>query len=93
MQRIEWLEGIDMAFYINFYFKNLIYDEKTIMGRFEAPDNDVKCCFSCDMISGEGDIWDNNKPIDEILPLPITWLLMRLEENGKLNENEHKISY
>ena len=34
-----------------------------------------------------------NKPKEEILPLPIHWLDMKLEQNGKLNENESKISY
>lgn len=39
------------------------------------------------------DIWNNSKPVDEILPIPIWWLGRRLEENGELRKNEIKISY
>ena len=31
--------------YINFYFKNLQYDDEYYMGDFEAPDYDVICKF------------------------------------------------
>lgn len=30
--------------YINFYFKNLEYNDNYYSGIFEAPDNDVICC-------------------------------------------------
>ena len=82
-----------MPYYINYYFKKITYDDKTIMGEFSAPDWDIKCCFSYDIITKEYAIWDNNRPAHEILPLPIHWLLWKLEKNGKLNENESKISY
>ena len=82
-----------MPYYINYYFKKITYDEEMIIGEFSAPDWDVKCSFSYDRISKETTIWDNNKPINEISPLPIHWLLWKLEKNGQLNENESKISY
>ena len=31
--------------YINFYFKNLEYNDNYYSGIFEAPDNDVICKF------------------------------------------------
>ena len=34
-----------MAFYINFCFKNLIYDDDFYLGTFSASDNDVICEF------------------------------------------------
>ena len=82
-----------MAFYINFYFKKIIYDEKTITGEFGAPDNDVKCCFCYDISTQEYTIWGNNRSVDEIIPLPIGFLVRKLKEKGILNENEYKISY
>ena len=37
--------------------------------------------------------FDNNKPIEDITPIPFYWINKKLEENGKLNEIEAKISY
>ncbi len=79
--------------YINFYFKNLQYDDEYYMGDFEAPDYDVICKFRYSRKTGETKIWDNNKPVEEILPLPVHWLDWKLEKNGKLKSNEYKISY
>lgn len=82
-----------MAYYINFYFREICYDEEEIMGEFSAPDNDVRCFFSYNRHTGKCIIWDNNKPVEEIEPLPIFWLLRKLEETGKLNERESRICY
>ena len=82
-----------MPCYINYYFKEIACDKHMIIGKFHAPDLDVNCSFSYDQISEETTIWDNNKPINEILPLPIHWLLRELERNGHLRENESKISF
>lgn len=82
-----------MPYYINYYFNNLSYNDYEIEGEFEVPDRDIKCCFRYNRDTEECDIWDNNKPIEEITPLPIYWLLWKLEKNQKLNKNESKISY
>lgn len=79
--------------YINFYFQNLVYDDKYISGRFLSKDDEVSCSFMCDRDSRECEIWDNNKPLEDITPLPIHWLLYKLEKEGRLKENETKISY
>lgn len=79
--------------YINFHFKNIQYDDEHYTGTFEAPDYDVICKFRYDRKTQKTEIWDNNKPTDEITPLPIYWLERKLEKNGKLNLNEYKISY
>ena len=39
------------------------------------------------------EIWNNSKPIEDTLPLPIWWLDKKLNENGILQKNECKISY
>ncbi len=80
-------------FYINFYFANIIYDENYYMGEFISHDDDVKCDFEYNRKTKECTIWNNNKPIDKILPLPIHWLDWKLKENGRLEESEKKISY
>ena len=79
--------------YINFYFKELEYDDEIIMGRFEAPDRDVCCRFILYRDSNTYDVFDNNKPVDDIVPIPFYWILRKLEENGKLRKTEAKISY
>lgn len=56
-------------------------------------DLDVRCKFVYNRKSEDVQIFDNNKPIEEITPLPIWWLKLKLKENGKLNESESKISY
>lgn len=79
--------------YINFYFKNIIYDEKSILADFLSRDDDVFCSFEYDLQTGECRIWNNNKPIEEITPLPVYWLKRKLERDGVLKENEHRICY
>ena len=79
--------------YINFYFKKLVYDDQTIMGVFLSRDDDITCSFSYNRKTRQCDIWDNNKPVEDIVPLPVYWIERRLEEKGHLNENESKISY
>ncbi len=82
------------GFYINFYFKNIEYDEGFYGGVFSSPDSDVYCEFLYDREKKEFvEIWNNSKPVEDILPIPIWWLDKKLEENGKLNINECKISY
>lgn len=34
-----------MAHYINFYFKNLIYDDDYYLGTFTSPDDKILCEF------------------------------------------------
>lgn len=80
-------------FYINYCFKDIQYDDNTYMGIFENVDNDIKCKFIYNRKTKDIDIWDSNKPIEAIIPLPIHWLDWKLAENGKLNTNESKISY
>ena len=82
-----------MPYYINYYFKEIAYDDTAIIGKFSAPDWDVNCSFSYDRVTEEVTIWNNNKPTNQILPLPIHWLVWKLKKNGKLNGNESKISY
>lgn len=79
--------------YINFYFREICYDEDEIIGEFSAPDYDVRCSFSYNRHTEECEIWNNNKPIEEIEPLPIFWLLRKLKETGKLNERESRICF
>lgn len=82
-----------MSRYINYYFKNLKHQNSIISGSFESPDVDIYCDFIFYTDDMTIDIFNNNKPVEEILPLPVHWLIMKLEKNGKLNENESKISY
>ncbi len=79
--------------YINFYFTNLQYDDDMIMGDFLSRDSDVQCRFIYNRRTEKVEVFENNKPLEDILPLPIWWLNLKLEENGKLNETEAKISY
>lgn len=80
--------------YINFYFKNIEYDDGFYGGVFSSPDSDVYYEFLYDREKKEFvEIWNNSKPVEEILPIPIWWLDKKLDENGKLNINECKISY
>ena len=82
------------GFYINFYFKNIEYDDGFYRGEFSAPDSKVYCEFLYDRKKREFvKIWNNSKPVEEILPIPIRWLDRRLEEQGYLYKNESKISY
>ncbi len=79
--------------YINFYFKDLEYDDNIIMGIFEAPDCDVFCRFILYRDSNTYDIYDNNKPEEDIVPIPFYWILKKLRENGELRKTEGKMSY
>lgn len=81
------------AHYLNFHFKNLLYDDDFYFGVFSATDNDAFCEFEYNRNTGEIRIWNNSKPVGEILPIPIWWLERRLSQNGKLNQDEYKISY
>lgn len=84
-----------MPFHINFYFKKISYDDDMIIGHFSVLpcDGDVECDFIYDRKTGAMEISNANKSVDEIMPLPIGWLLRRLEQQGYLHENERKISY
>ncbi len=82
-----------MHYYINFYFRNLTYSDDFYRGTFWAPDCDIICEFEYSRKTGQCRIWNNNKPEEEILPIPVGWLDRKLEKNGKLNTNESKISY
>lgn len=82
------------SYYINFYFHNIEYDDGFYGGEFSAPDYHVYCKFLYDRETREFiDIWDNTQPIDEILPIPIWRLDMKLEKNGELHKHESKVSY
>ena len=81
------------AYYMNYYFHNIEYDDGFYGGEFSAPDYRVYCKFLYDRKTKEFiDIWDNTQPIDEILPIPIWWLDNKLEKNGKLGKHESKVS-
>lgn len=82
-----------MAYYINYYFKDLIYDDDYYLGTFSAPDNDVFCEFEYNRHTKQFRIWNNNRSIEEIMPIPIWWLDRKLERNGLLQSSESKISY
>lgn len=80
-----------MAFYINFYYKNISYDDDIIMGYFAALpyDGDVECDFIFNRNTKLIEIYNANKTQEEILPLPIGWLLDKLENKGYLKEREN----
>lgn len=82
-----------MALYINFYFRNLIQNENVVEGIFDAPDSEAFCRFRYDLNTQKYEIWDNNKPEEDLLPIPFWWLEKKINENGKLKESECKISY
>ncbi len=82
-----------MGYYINFYFRELSYDDDEIAGEFSAPDSGVECSFSYNRHTEECEIWNNNCPLEEIDPLPVFFLLRKLKESGKLNERESRICY
>lgn len=82
-----------MAHYINFYFKNLIYDDDYYLGMFTSPDDKIFCEFEYNRHTKETKIWSNNRSVEEIMPIPIWWLDRKLEQNGFLQSSESKISY
>ena len=82
-----------MNYYINFRFKELLYDDDYFIGRFEASDSGVFCYFAYNRKEKFFELWDNNKPEEDILPVPVCWLERKLASKGFLNEAEAKISY
>ena len=82
-----------MARYSNFYFSNLIYDEDFYLGTFISRDDNVICDFEYNRHTKHFRIWNNNQPIDEIMPIPVWWLDRKLEQNGELKANESRICY
>lgn len=80
-------------FYINYFFENIRYDEKFYCAKFSCPDLDVQCNFRYNRITGQCEIWNNNKPVEQITPIPVWWLDKKLKENGILHSSESKISY
>jgi len=82
-----------MANYINFYFRELQYDNDYIAGTFLAPDYGVKCDFIYNRQNSAIEIYNSSKPENEVLPLPIWWLNLKLNTTGKLNRSESKQSY
>ena len=88
---VEIISGGKM--YINFYFKNLIQDGDWVTGRFESPDKNVYCDFIYNIKTKEYEISNCSMPEEEILPLPLYWLEIKLEQNGSLKSQESKISY
>lgn len=58
-----------------------------------CPDLDVQCKFRYNRITGQCEIWNNNKPVEQITPSPVWWLDKKLKENGILHSSESKISY
>lgn len=81
-----------MAYYINFVFENLKYDDEFYQGEISSDDG-IYCEFVYDRKTKEFEIRNNSIPIEELLPLPTWWLDLKLEKNGKLNKREAKISY
>ncbi len=79
-------------YYINFYFENIEYDEKTYSAHFRAPDYDTECDFVYDRETDEILVMHNNKSVEDILPIPVYWLEKRLKENGSLRDHESKRS-
>ena len=56
-------------------------------------DSETECRFIYDRITKEVIIGDNNKPAEEILPIPVWWLDRKLSENEKRNEHERRICW
>lgn len=79
--------------YVNFYFSKLLYDENSFVGEFLAPAAEIYCEFAYDRNSGQCEIWNNSVPVEEILPLPIWWLDLKLRERGSLNESESRVCF
>lgn len=79
--------------YINFSFRGLAYDEDVFCGAFYAPDNGASCEFWYDRMEKSFEVWNSSKPAEAILPLPVWWLVVRLEKNGYLRETESRICY
>lgn len=86
-----------MGHYLNFYFRDLEYDDGFYGGTFTAPNEGVSCNFLYDREERRSiEIWDNTKPVEEIMqdmPMSIYWLDRKLEKNGKLKKNERRICW
>ena len=72
-----------MIHYINFFFNNIEYDENYYQAEFSSPDVNVHCNFRynrktkcCE------EIWNYNRPPEEIEPIPVWWLEKKMQENG-----------
>lgn len=94
-QRLTTVSLLFLAMY-NLIDKGVIVPETSNLKQriFSSPDSDVYCEFLYDREKKEFvEIWNNRKPVEDILPIPIWWLDKKLDENGKLNKNESKISY
>ena len=59
-----------MKVYINFYFRELEMDGDVVHGIFDDPDSDVNCRFRYNTETQEYHIWDSNRPVEEIVPIP-----------------------
>lgn len=79
--------------YINFYFKNITYDDNYYYADFSAPDSEVYCSFRYNRVTGKCEIRNNSLPVSSIEPIPIWWLDKKLAENGMLHKSESKISF
>lgn len=82
-----------MKVYINYYFENLEHTGDTVTGHFKSPDVNVFCDFIYNLSTKEYEISNYSETPEEILPIPFYWLDMKLEENGKLERTEAKISF
>ena len=86
-----------MGHYLNFYFRDLEYDDGFYGGTFTAPNEGVSCNFLYDREERRSiEIWYNTKPVEEIMqdmPMSIYWLDRKLEKNGKLKKNERRICW
>ena len=82
-----------MALYTNYYFKKLVYDKNRYKGVFSAPENAVACEFEYNRLTKQFRIWNNTRPVEEILPLPIWLLDSKLEQCGRLRSCERRLCY
>lgn len=57
-------------YYINFYFKDITYDDNFYCAEFSCPDLDVFCNFKYNRVTEQCNIWNNNKSIDKIKLFP-----------------------
>lgn len=91
--RLTPTNGKSMAYYINYYFRELEVEGNFVSGFFDSPDSKASCNFLYDLQTEEYEIWNCSKPKNELLPIPFYWLNKRIKENGYLRKIESKISY
>ena len=78
---------------------NLICGKFAVGGNYnsthdiESPDENAFCDFTYNIKTKEYEVSNCNKSEEEILPLPLYWLDIKLEQNGSLKSQESKISY